>query len=50
MNEMLEISNKYFPSKFDLYTVKNRCFTEPPKKVPEISKSIQRGPQSQKNG
>jgi hypothetical protein len=30
------------------FTVKNRCFTELPKKVPEISKSIRRGPQSQK--
>jgi len=30
------------------YTVKKRCFTEPLKKVPEVSKSLQRGPKSQK--
>jgi hypothetical protein len=31
-----------------MHCKKKRCFTEPPKKVPEISKSVQRGPQSQK--
>jgi hypothetical protein len=32
-----------------LHSKKNQVFTEPPKKVPEMSKSVQRCPKSQKN-
>jgi DNA helicase MCM8 len=34
--------------KLDKHCKKKRCFTEPSKKVSEISKSLQRGPKSQK--